>query len=330
MSETVVTVVGGGERIPGSSGCRLQGTQIVNTHKVKYLVDAGAFDAPPTVDPRRLDSYTTRQTILYGHGGVLPYIGLTRTPDGCVCSSGDAERQERNPRYWEVTYEFSSTEANQKPNDENNPNPDPTTWIPIWQIDNEIYEEFEPVDARGFPVVNSMGIPFDGGIDREKTIVVYKFSQYEPDTLTEEDLGSRNGIMNLTNFAGFQKYTLKLTVPSSVRGVFNGFPCRKVNYEVKYKKGIRGGFKITPDGKTWNNAPSTEYSGWRKLYLDTSPWTTISGKSQQYRSDDGMPGVANLNGSGVWAGATSGIQNPPAVLNYWRHPAVEFANFIRS
>ena len=330
MSEPSVTIVGGGERIPGSSGVRFQGKQIVNTHKVKWMVDGGAFVDTPTTDPRRIDSYSTRMKILYDNGGLLPLPGITVLTDGSICMGLEAERHEKNPRYWEVTAEFGENETKQKAPGGDNPNPNPTTWIPVWSIGYEVDEVFEQFDARGFKFINSAGMPFEEGIRRGKTIVCHDFFQYDPDILTEDQVSSRNEVMNSAPFKGFAKYTLLLIVTGSARGVFNGYPARRTDYTVKYKKGIQGGFKVTTNGTSWTDAPATEYSGWRSMQLDVGPWHVVSSKSKQFRSDDGQPGMANLNGAGVWAGASSGIQNPPALLSYWEYPAIDFNSFLRT
>jgi len=329
MSSATVTIVGGGERIPGSSGVRFQGNQIVNTHVVKWMVDAGAFDV--SSDPRRVDSYSTRNKILYDNGGVLPLPGITVAPDGSVCISLEAVRHEKNPRYWEVTAEFGQAETKQKAPGGNNPNPNPTTWIPVWEMGYETYEIEEPFDARGYCFRNSQGKTFVPGIRRTHTIVCHDFFQYDLDTIPEDVIADRNGVMNAFDFKGFKKYTLLLTVRSSARGFFNGYPARRTDYTVKYKKGIQGGFKVTPDGTTWNDAPATEYSGWRQMTPDVGPIYVDDGEDKAFRTTgDGQATMANLDGAGNVTGISGGIYDPPALLSYWDFPAVDFHSFLRT
>lgn len=331
MSEPSVTIVGGGERIPGSSGVRFQGKQIVNTHKVKWMVDGGAFVDTPTTDPRRIDSYSTRMKILYDNGGLLPLPGITVLTDGSICMGLEAERHEKNPRYWEVTAEFGENETKQKAPGGDNPNPNPTTWIPVWELDYKVEDFFDVVDARGLIYRNSLGKPFDGGLRRGKMIACWSFFQYEQDILTEDQVTARNEICNAFDFKGFKKHTLLLVVKGSARGIYNGYPARRIDYEIQWKKGKQGGFKVTTDAVTWTDAPATEFSGWRELTLDVSPFHLVDGDAKQYREKDGQPALANLNGAGQWAGkAGSGFQNPPALLAYEPFPLVNFSSFLRT
>lgn len=336
MSSPSVTVIGS-ERIPGSSGKTLQGRQIVNTHSVEYLIDGGAFIDTPTLDPRRLDSYSTRTAIMNYEGPELPIVGITRTDDGCVCSGCTIERVEVNPRYWRAVYQFSSVANDQNPEDPENPSQDPTTWIPVWQVDYEPFEWVQQMDAAGAPATNSAGAPFEMGMQTSQTIAIFRFSQYEADTLTEKEIALRNECVNEVFFEGFEPYTLLLAVTGSQRGVFNGYPCRKIDYVVKYKVGLEGGYKTYQltgtdvfDGWVWidENGPS----GWRELRLDVGPYYLTGSGAKAYRLSDGVKAQCNLEGDGTWAGYVPGSserQAPPAILAFERYRKLNFYEFLK-
>ena len=331
MSDPSVTIVGEAERIPGSSGVKVSGNRILQTHRVKWLVDAGAFDGP--TDPRRFDSYSTRMKILFDSAGKLPTIGITKTPDGAICSGLDAERIESNPRYWEAVAEFT-TQVNDFKTENNNtgqtPNPDPTTWIPVWKKTYAIEDWYAPHDARGFALLNSAGTRFDEPLNLGNTVSTWTFYQYEDPATEDADIQTRNQVMNSEEFNGYEKYTLLLSAKDSERTWVNNYEVLRVDYELKYRFGFRNGFKVTDDGVTWTDCDTDEAVGWRAIYLDVGPQYISGSKAYQFRAEgDGQSTMANLNGSGGWAGATSGVQNEPAKLAWHRHYFLDFNDFLR-
>lgn len=332
MSDPTVAIIGTGERIPGSSSVKMQGKQIVNTHNVRYLVDAGAFVDTPSLDPRRTDSYTTRAKILYDNGGILPIPGVTRTDDGCVCIGMTADRIEKNPRYWEIVCEFSSLNNDQNPDNPSAPSPDPTSWIPIWQIDYEPKRIKYWLDADGVPFRNSAGTPFSQGIERTQTISVMTFSQYEADSLSEFDISKRNEIINSVDFQGFPKHTLLLSVAGSQRGVFNGYACRKIDYRMAFFPGYKGGTYKLWNGSGWFDSLPSEPAGWLEVVPDVGPVAIYgTGKPQKIRMDDGTAfHEASLDGTGRWAGLESdGTQKKPVGLAFSPYKKVNFYSIVR-
>jgi hypothetical protein len=303
----------GVERRDRSGGIRLNGTTIEYVEKRSYLVDGGS-------------KTVTRAEVLTTVG--LPIVGISVLDNnsGAVCSSIDCQSVPQNPRYFEVIAEFSTQASDQKssPDPGGTVSPNPTSWIPVYRTSYEKHPVESVFDATGKLIVNSAGTQFAGSLTRFRTITTFTFSQYEPDTLTEQDLHDRNETVNNAIFRTFPKYTLLLSVLGSDRGYFNGYPARKVEYQLKYYKG-----PAASTFKEWNSGTSTwvagvGVAGWRRLVKDVGPEYLVGGVKTK-ATLNGRSIEVNLDGSGGIV-ASSG---EAAVLAFNEYRLINFSTFLR-
>ena len=305
-----LSIVGDGERRAGRTGCRLNGTRIENFDTYHYLV----YSTETTGVDRDAVKLTAG----------LPRVGISMLPNGSTCTSVEAKRNEKNVHYWDVDCEFSTESSDQSPGQ--NPSDDPTTWIPTWKIDYENVDFIGTTDRNGTQLVNSAGERFDEGIVWTLPVSAWTFSQYEIDSLTEDDVAGRSNIMNQVAFNGFERDTLLLVVTGSERTIVNGFPVRRIDYKVKYFRGFAesGQYKyFDSQSGTWTDA--TWPSGWQELRVDAGNYYIDTAKRKTYFTDDGHRIVGNLKGDGTRAA----YNEKPAILAFDKYKEEDFSNIIR-
>jgi hypothetical protein len=310
-----VSIVGSSEGREGKSGCRANGKTIENYHTFHYLINAGS-------------KTETRENILYS--GVLPFAGITTRADGSYCSSVDITRDQANAQYWHGVVEYSTRANDQELGDGSVAN-DPTTWNPIWKIDNSLHDFVTPMDFNGTPVLNSAKQPFDQGIVRTRTITTFRFAQYESNTLTEKQIAKRNNSTNDREYKGFDKNTLKLTIEGSERGFFANVAARKIFYRIDYYQGDpKKTFKVWNKGSsTWVDSNNDD-SGWMEVRVDIGPTYVEAGERKRAMTDQGHLDQFNLDGAGGWVGEdASGFQKQPAFLAFQNLMSLDFKSFLR-
>jgi hypothetical protein len=244
------------------------------------------------------DKATSRIVVLNTPG--LPIVGESVSAFGfSVCRSKVAVRREDQPLYWDVTCEFSSdVDASQNQQD---PNSDPVTWIPVYETKFERMQEVATKDTDDDAIANSAGQPFENGIARNRFIPVWEFFQFEAASISDEEIIERNEVVNSGTFKGRAEKTLLLTVMSSVIGYYYGEQRRLTRYSLKYNE------------KKWTHKRLDVGT----VYLDT-------GALKPYLDDEGNVMLGGLDGSG--AKVTPG--DPPAVLEFDMYPSVSFS-FLR-
>jgi hypothetical protein len=231
----------------------------------------------------------------------LPIVGVTVSSFGItVCRSKSCERDPENPLYWEVTCEFSS--AVEEGQDSQDPETNPTAWVPIYETKFERSQKVVTRDFSGNAVANSTGQPFDNGLTISRFLPVWEFFQFEPASVTDEQVIDRNEVVNSTEFRGRAIKTLLCTVTSSKIGYYYGTPLRLTQYSLKY------------DPLTWIH---------RRLDVGTvfRDGTTL----KDYTSNDGSVIRGGLNGSG----AKVAVGSPPAILDFDMYPTANFNTFLR-
>lgn len=184
----------------------------------------------------------------------IPIPGLTITSSGAVCKSVDPEQDEKQPKVWRVNAEFSTEPINQKTDPSGTPDPNPTNWIPLYKGVIETYADVMYADRNGKRYVNSANDKFPEPLVKNSPIIVYEFTQYEPNSLTDRQIGDRNDSTNNAVFRSFDKWTLKLNIKGFERGYYFGYECVKIDYRVAYKQGVQ------------DNAG--EWTGWKDIPLD--------------------------------------------------------------
>lgn len=281
MSATVL-----GEQSEGRSSVRSSGGVPVLDESYHYLV-------------RTTSAAEDRTTVLSASG--LPQVGITLSAGGiAVCKNVDAVRRSDQKTLWDVTATFSS-EVDERQATQS-VSGDPTEWVPIYETKFERLQEIMTEDADGDAIANSAGQPFETGIVRSRFIPIWEFYQFEPASVTDEQVLERNETVNSAIFKGKEIHTLLCTVMSSVIGFYYGNRRRLTRYALRYNV------------KTWKHKR-----------LDVGTAYLESGKLKPYLDDDKNVMLGGLNGSG--AKVTAGTK--PSILEFDQYDEIAFATFLR-
>ena len=232
----------------------------------------------------------------------VPQVNVTQSANGyAVCKNVDAVRREDQVLYWDVTATFSSEVEERQGTQSVSGNP--TEWVPIYETKFERLQEVVTKDASGDAIANSAGQPFENGLLRSRFIPIWEFYQFEPSTLTDEQVIDRNEVVNSATFKGRAAHTLLCTVLSSVVGFYYGNRRRLTKYALRYNV------------KNWKHKRldvGTVYleGGQLKPYLDCTKSQVILG---------GLDG----------AGAKVAIGAEPFVKEFELYDEIDFATFLR-
>lgn len=197
--------------------------QMIFTSQYKYIVLASS-------------KTVSREEILLLTPG-LPIVGLVYGVTQQKCMSKTASRMGVNPLYWEVVADFESGAEDQKPDPSDPDNPDPVTWIPLFQIDSfetkqrVLYEDFSTTPKK---IVNFANQPFAEPLTRTVTICSFSLVQFESATQDINDIMDRNDTVNEGTFRGRDAKTCKLNVTGAELGYYGFFPAWKITYKVTY------------------------------------------------------------------------------------------------
>lgn len=281
MSATVL-----GEQSEGRSSVRSSGGVPVLDESYHYLV-------------RTTSAAEDRTTVLSASG--LPQVGITLSAGGiAVCKNVDAVRRADQRTLWDVTATFSS-EVDERQATQS-VSGDPTEWVPIYETKFERLQEIMTEDADGDAIANSAGQPFETGIVRSRFIPIWEFYQFEPASVTDEQVLERNETVNSEIFKGKDIHTLLCTVMSSVIGFYYGNRRRLTRYALRYNV------------KTWKHKR-----------LDVGTAYLESAKLKPYLDDDKNVILGGLDGSG--AKVTAGTK--PSILEFDQYDEIAFATFLR-
>lgn len=169
----------------------------------------------------------------------LPKINITSSAGGlAICQSIKAKRRENAVLLWDVTCDFAS-DVSEGATDLGEPDgpgsSDPTAWIPVYETKFERIQTVVRTDQSGNAIVNSAGQPFEMGLTVARFLPIWEFFQFEPVSVTDEDVLDRNEVVNSGTFKGRAAKTLLLTVERSTLGFFYGQRRRLTKYSLKYK-----------------------------------------------------------------------------------------------
>lgn len=226
----------------------------------------------------------------------LPVVGLSTDDDNTgLCSSLRVDRRPDNPIIWDATARFESLieQGNSLAS-----GADPIAWIPRRKTIFFNKQEVSPTDATGAAYVNSAGDHLTGVQPRMRTLVGWRFIQFEAATVTDETIADRNETVNASTYKGRAAKTLLLTVEDSEVGTFYGLPLRLTQYLLKY-----------------------DPLNWRSKYLDVG-WNIKSAGVKKPYMIDGVHVEGALNGSGA---ATN---SSPSILSFDDYPTSTFS-FLR-
>jgi hypothetical protein len=235
----------------------------------------------------------------------LPLVGLTVSPSGFgICQTKNATRNTDNPLYWIVKCDFSSDVEERSGGNQNNPYTSPTAWVPVYETKFERVQELVNKDLRNFAVINSAGQSFPEAITVTRKIPMWEFFQFEPATVTDEQVIDRSETVNVSTFRGRDAGTLLLTVLSSVIGFYYGTRLRLTQYSLRYNK-----------------------KGWQHKRLDVGTAYLDGGILKPYFDNDTDQNIilGNLNGLGEKASPVIG----PAILEFKIYDEIDFNSFLR-
>jgi len=257
----------------------------------------------------------SREEVLLGTPG-LPVVGLIYGWINAMCVGNSCVRA-AEPNYWHVTCEFETGTEDQKQDPSNPgsgtdfsgnplPNPDPRTWLPVFEIDGiETRQKVLLTDNSNVPVrcVNSAKQLFADPLTETVSLCSFSFVQFEDPAQDITDILDRNDCVNLNDFAGRDNRTLKINVTAASLGYWGNFPAWRVSYKCTYDP-------ENWDAKVIDAGPNQ---------LDGTKLKPCMDKFNVFRV------VGNLNGSGV----QQDNDIDPVVLTFETYRAIAFEDFIR-
>lgn len=164
----------------------------------------------------------------------LPTVNVSPSSGGLtICRSKEGKMVEGKATRFVFTCSFSS-EVEENSEDNSDQNTPPDTWVPIYETKFERMQEVVAKDQSGTTIANSAGQPFDTGLTITRFIPIWTFYQFEPATVTDEQIIARNEVVNSGTFKGRAAKTLLCTVESSTIGFFYGRRLRLTYYALKY------------------------------------------------------------------------------------------------
>ena len=245
------------------------------------------------------DEFTSQFSVSQTPG--LPKVNITPSAFGLtICRSKTVTRDDKIATLWHAICEFSSeVEEGQSSQD---PNTNPTAWIPIYETKFERVPVVVVRDFAGTAIANSAGQAFPNGLTVTRKLPMWEFYQFEPATVTDEQVIDRSEVVNSATFRGRAENTLLCTVMSSTIGFYYGVRLRFTRYSVIYDR-LTWLHKRLDVGTVWKDGTTLN------AYLDAQG-NVIEG---------------GLNGSG--AKVTGG--SPPAIRTFAMYDSVDFNTFLR-
>ena len=255
----------------------------------------------------KADSKTQPRSEIFATPG-LPIIQHTTTANGlAVCTTVDPVRREANSLYYDVAVTFSSEVTESSGAETFVPGAPgsipPVEWVPVYETQMERMQRVATKDVDGTPIVNSAGQAFETGLQIGRFIPIWDLYQFEPATVTDEDIIERNETVNSVTFKGREPKTLLLTVVNSVIWRFLGNRVRLTRYEVRWNK-----------------------ENWRHKRLDVGTQYLNLTEIKDYKSADGSIMLGSLDGNG--GKQTPG--QPPAVREFDVFESKNFKDFLRT
>ncbi len=153
-----------------------------------------------------------------------------------LCKGADAVRDDDHALIWRVTLTFS-TNVDQDDAQNGQQQGDPTLWVPIRRLLYEVKEEVSDTDINGNVILNTANLPYDTGVLKRRYLPVWEFTQWEPLTVTDNDILDRMSVVNSASWPPSQPKPAKTwlcKVLDSVVGFYAGYRCRMTTYRLIY------------------------------------------------------------------------------------------------
>lgn len=277
-----------GKNRVGSGRIRSQAGRPIYEVSYSYLVSA--------------DSVFQAELQIMAAAGV-PLVNQTVDQTGlAICRNKSATRRSDSSLLWDVVCDFSSEiEEGVGGSGGGDTSQAPTEWIPIRETKFERYQEVVTRDYSNASIANSAGQAFETGLTITRHIPIWEFYQFEPATVTDEQIIDRSETVNSATFKGKAAKTLLCVVLSSVVGLYYGNRLRLSQYQLKY------------------NARD-----WRHKRLDVGTQYKSGTTLLDFTSTDGTVMLGSLDGSG----AKQAAGTAPAVRQFDQYPTNTFS-FIR-
>lgn len=179
--------------------------------------------------------YQDRLDILFNTPG-LPKIGVD-VINGMLVKAGDAQRDRDHALLWRVSLTLTTSVDNNDAQNGGQQQGDPTLWTPVRELKWEVKEEVVDTDASGNPLVNTADQPFETKMIRRRMCPAWEFVLWEPLSVTDEMILSRNEVTNSATWPSGSSRVAKtwlMRVLDSKVGFYAGYRCRMTTYRVTY------------------------------------------------------------------------------------------------
>ena len=231
----------------------------------------------------------------------LPIVCVTQSAFGLtICRSKTVTRDPEIATLWHAVCDFSS-EVEEGQNNQD-PETNPVEWLPIYETKFERVPVVVTKDFADAAIANSAGQPFPNGLTITRKLPMWEFFQFEPATVTDEQVIARSEVTNSAVFRGRAIDTLLCTVMSSSIGFYYGVRLRFTRYSILYDR-----------------------ANWKHKRLDVGPSFLAAGKLEPYLDNNGNRIEGGLNGSG----AKVAVGDPPAIREFVMYDSVDFSTFLR-
>lgn len=281
----------------------LQGRNRVGSGRIRSRQGMPIYEVTYSYIVRADSVYQTELEVMQADG--LPLVNITPDPTGvAVCQSKSCTRRTDAALLWDVVCEFSSEieEGQKSQGGAPEPGSDPVVWVPVYETKYERLQEVVTKDQSGNAIVNSAGQAFETGLTITRHIPVWEFFQFEPATVTDEDIIDRCETVNSTTFKGRSAKTLLCVVLTSVIGFYYGYRLRLTQYQLKYNP-----------------------RDWQHKRLDVGTQYKSGTTLLDFTSSDGSIMLGSLNGSG----AKQAAGTAPAIRTFDQYATNTFS-FIRT
>lgn len=259
-------------------------------------------------------------------------FNLPGVPYRVACKSKKCEQWERNKKYWTVTCDIVNYEFPVWiPGTGEGGSVDPESWEPMVKLSFEQIDEVITQDVNGNAIVNTAKRKYAAPITIQKLVPVWKFTQYESQTLSLGEITSRHGKVNneiaFRNRLVYQVDTLLLLVDGADIVYKNGQKYWKIDYCIKYKsRPVKNCLLLDPVLNKAIDDPATIEVGWQ-LPLMQIDYLDVFGKPLRDKNKMEIEDYLDKNGLQLYD-RTANESGEPLFLKHEIYDRIDF-NFLR-
>lgn len=297
---------------------------------------------PLVYDVRDSTATLTESQILESAG--LPKINQIVQVDGSripvACKRKEAVEDVAKKGYWTVTCHCDNlpgkaSQALGTGESEDDPT-DPTQWTVIVDPSFETTEVLIETDVFGNAIENFAGRPYADAKTRRALVTVLPFTQYEPASLTLDQITERNDTISDGIYLGKAKGAWHLSIEDSDLVYKNGLLCWRIDYKLRcfekavtamlsanalWTKDESGSFvSVNSTDLAYGRNGKQYVGGWNPIYPQ-SDYIDVNGAPVVDAKDNQILGKLDTGGVRV-AGASQG-----SATQYWvLHQAIPYTN----